>query len=209
MQRCRRLAPLLSIILFQGCCTVMNYSKHSSREIEQLARKIHPGAWAVESERPLSTLLGSCVTVCLYDPQARIGGMNHFMLPNIRRVADAEVDSLLAGDFAMATLLNAMLLRGAKQPRLQAKAFGGGTIISSSGPAMDIGRRNIAFTREWLDRAGIPLLASDFLGPWSRKILFLPGTGDVFCRRMVTNMTTAEIIAREELAFAETLAYPP
>jgi chemotaxis protein CheD len=186
----------------------MNYSKLPSREIEQLARKIHPGAWAVESELPIATLLGSCVAVCLYDPQARIGGMNHFMLPNIRRAADAEGDSLLAGDFAMVTLLNAMLLRGAKRPCLQAKAFGGGTIISTSGPSMDIGRRNISFAREWLDREGIPLLASDFLGPWSRKILFLPGTGDVFCRRMVTSMTTAEVIAREEQAFAETLAYP-
>ena len=46
----------------------MDYSKLPSREIERLARNIHPGAWAIEPERPLSTLLGSCVAVYLYDP---------------------------------------------------------------------------------------------------------------------------------------------
>ena len=64
-------------------------------------------------------------------------------------------------------------------------------------------------TKEWLDRENIPLLASDFLGPWSRKVLFLPNSGDVFCRRMVTNMATAETIAREEQSYAATLAQKP
>jgi len=183
----------------------MDYSKLPSREIERLARNIHPGAWAIEPERPLSTLLGSCVAVCLYDPQARVGGLNHFMLPSFRRSNNDDVDTLLSGSFAMESLLNALLQKGAKKMRLQAKAFGGGTIINTSGDALSIGLRNANFTREWLDREGIPLLASDFLGPWSRKVLFLPNTGDAFSRRMVTNMATTEVIAREERAYAETL----
>lgn len=184
----------------------MDYSKLSTQELERLARSIHPGAWAIEPERPLSTLLGSCVAVCLFDPQTRMGGLNHFMLPNIRRSSHHdEVDTLLSGDYAMESLLNALLVKGAKKPRLQAKAFGGGTIINTDGPLMSIGQRNASFTKEWLDREGIPLLASDFLGPWSRKLLFLPATGDVFCRRMVTNMATADVIAREEKSYAETL----
>lgn len=187
----------------------MDYSKLPSQEIERLARTIHPGAWAIEPERPLSTLLGSCVAVCLFDPQSRVGGLNHFMLPNIRRSSHDEVDSLLSGDYAMEALLNALLARGAKKLRLQAKAFGGGTIINAEGPLMSIGERNASFTKEWLDREGIPLLAADFLGPWSRKVLFLPMTGDVFCRRMVTNMATAEVIAREEASYAATLAQKP
>jgi len=187
----------------------MDYSKLPSQEIERLARSIHPGAWAIEPERPLSTLLGSCVAVCLFDPQARIGGLNHFMLPNIRRSSHDDVDSLLSGDFAMEALLNALLQKGAKKVRLQAKAFGGGTIINTAGQSMSIGLRNSEFTKEWLDREGIPLLASDFLGPWSRKVLFLPNSGDVFCRRMVTNMATAEVIAREERSYADTLIQKP
>lgn len=187
----------------------MDYSQLPSHEIERLARNIHPGAWAVESERPLSTLLGSCVAVCLFDPQAHIGGLNHFMLPSMQRSHHDEVDSLLAGDFAMEALLNALLQRGAKKVRLQAKAFGGGTIIDTAGAAYSIGARNATFTREWLQREGIPLLSSDFLGPWSRKILFVPNTGDAYCRRMVTNMAATEVIAREEKAYAETLVRKP
>jgi len=183
----------------------MDYSKLPSREIERQARTIHPGAWAIEPERPLSTLLGSCVAVCLFDPQTRVGGLNHFMLPDIRRSHHDDVDSLLSGSFAMESLLNALLQKGARKARLQAKAFGGGTIIDTSGPDMSIGQRNTRFTKEWLDRENIPLLASDFLGPWSRKLLFLPNTGDAYCRRMVTNMATAEVISREEQAYAETL----
>ena len=183
----------------------MDYHKLSPLELERQARSIHPGAWAIEPAQPLSTLLGSCVAVCLFDPQSRVGGLNHFMLPNIRRSSHDEVDSLLSGDYAMESLLNALLSRGAKKPRLQAKAFGGGTIINTEGPLMSIGQRNASFTKEWLGREGIPLLASDFLGPWSRKVLFLPATGDAYCRRMVTNMATAVVIAREEKSYADTL----
>ena len=182
----------------------MDYSKLPSKEIERLARTIHPGAWAIEPERPLATLLGSCVAVCLFDPQARVGGLNHFMLPNIRRGNNDDVDTLLSGAYAMESLLNALLQKGAKKMRLQAKAFGGGTIIDTS-DARTIGMRNADFAKEWLQRESIPLLSSDFLGPWSRKVLFLPTTGDAFSRRMVTNMATAEVIAREERAYAATL----
>lgn len=187
----------------------MDPSLLPTQEIERLARVIHPGAWAIEPERPLSTLLGSCVAVCLFDPQARVGGLNHFMLPSIRRGSNDDVDTLLSGAYAMESLLNALLQRGARKARLQAKAFGGGTIINTSGPSMSIGVRNAEFAKEWLAREGIPLLAADFLGPWSRKVLFLPTTGDAFCRRMVTNMATAETIAREEQSYAATLAQKP
>jgi chemotaxis protein CheD len=184
----------------------MDYSQLPSKEIERLSRNIHPGAWAIEVERPLSTLLGSCVAVCLFDPKMKIGGINHFMLPNMARGKNNDVDSLLSGDYAMESLLNAMLNKGAKKAQLQAKAFGGGTIIETS---LSIGMRNASFTKEWLAREGIPLISSDFLGPWSRKVLFLPGTGDVFCRRLVTNMVTATEIDREERAYAATLVKKP
>jgi chemotaxis protein CheD len=184
----------------------MDYSQLPSKEIERLSRNIHPGAWAIEVERPLSTLLGSCVAVCLFDPKMKIGGINHFMLPNMARGKNNDVDSLLSGDYAMESLLNALLNKGAKKAQLQAKAFGGGTIIETS---LSIGMRNASFTKEWLSREGIPLVSSDFLGPWSRKVLFLPGTGDVFCRRLVTNMVAAAEIDREERAYAEKLIQKP
>ena len=183
----------------------MDYASLPPREIERHARNIHPGAWAVEDRLPLSTLLGSCVAVCLFDPQLKIGGLNHFMLPDMGRTKNGDVDSLLSGNFAMEALLNALLGRGAKKPRLQAKAFGGGTIIDAGEGTPSIGMRNAGFAKEWLAREGIQLISSDFLGPWSRKVIFLPSCGEVFCKRMMTNMATADVIAREERAYAETL----
>jgi hypothetical protein len=78
-----------------------------------LARNVNPGGWAIESERPIATLLGSCVAVCLWDPALRIGGLNHFMLPRYEKSANHDLDVLLCGNFCMEALLNGMIGRGA------------------------------------------------------------------------------------------------
>ena len=187
----------------------MDYANLPAKELERYARNVQPGAWVVDSEKPLSTLLGSCVAVCLFDPLMKIGGINHFMLPEMGRNKNSDVDSLLSGSYAMEALLNALLIKGAKKIRLQAKAFGGGTIIDTDGGSLSIGMRNANFAKEWLVREGIPLRSSDFLGPWSRKIVFLPFNGEAFCKRLVTNMAKAEVIAREERAYSETLKQKP
>ena len=187
----------------------MDYANLPAKELERYARNVQPGAGVGDSEKPLSTLLGSCVAVCLFDPLMKIGGINHFMLPEMGRSKNSDVDSLLSGSYAMEALLNALLIKGAKKIRLQAKAFGGGTIIDTDGGSLSIGMRNANFAKEWLVREGIPLRSSDFLGPWSRKIVFLPFNGEAFCKRLVTNMAKAEVIAREERAYSETLKQKP
>lgn len=184
----------------------MDYSKLPSKEIERLALNVAPGAWAVERERPLSTLLGSCVAVCLFDPKLRIGGMNHFLLPSRTSAANADTDIILNGDYAMEVLVNGLLDKGAGKARLVAKAFGGGTIVSSI--RMAIGERNASFAHEWLDREGIPLVASDFSGPWSRKVVFVPNSGDAFCRRIPTTQAAAAEVARAEQEYERSLALP-
>jgi chemotaxis protein CheD len=187
----------------------LDYARLPVKEIERYARVVQPGAWLVDSDKPMATLLGSCVAVCLFDPLLKIGGINHFMLPEMGRRKNGDVDSLLSGNFAMETLLNALLVKGAKKVRLQAKAFGGGTIIDTDGDSPSIGLRNANFAKEWLAREGIALCSSDFLGPWSRKIVFLPFNGEAFCKRLVTTMANAEVIAREERAYAQTLRQKP
>lgn len=187
----------------------MDYARLPVKDIERYARNVQPGAWLIDSDKPLSTLLGSCVAVCLFDPLLKMGGINHFMLPDMGRSRHGDIDSLLSGNFAMEALLNGLLGKGAKKVRLQAKAFGGGTIIDTDRSALSIGMRNANFAKEWLEREGIPLLSSDFLGPWTRKIIFLPSSGEAFCKRLVTNMANAEVVAREERAYAETLLQKP
>lgn len=185
---------------------MIDYTSLPSREIERLSRNIKPGEWALERQRPISTLLGSCVAVCLIDTGLPLAGMNHFMLPNMKKGAHADEDMLLAGDACMEALLNAMLGQGAAKHRIKAKAFGGGSVIDANLPkALSIGKRNADFTREWLDRENIPLIASDFLGPWSRKVLLVPVSGDAYCRRVTSSQLNTDALRREELAYAESL----
>ncbi len=178
----------------------------SGKDLERIARNINPGGWAIETERPIATLLGSCVAVCLFDPKLKLGGMNHFLLPSRTRAAEADTDVILNGDWAMEVLVNGLLDKGAAKTRLIAKAFGGGTIVSSI--RMAIGQRNAEFAHEWLQREGIPLVASDFSGPWSRKVIFLPQNGDAFCRRMPTTQADATAVVKAELDYESSLAAP-
>ena len=87
--------------------------EHDPKDLERRARNINPGGWAVETERPITTLLGSCVAVCLYDPKLRLAGMNHFLLPSRAKTAGDDTDVILAGDYSMEVLLNTMLAKGA------------------------------------------------------------------------------------------------
>lgn len=174
----------------------------TGKDFERIAKNINPGGWAIESERPISTLLGSCVAVCLFDPKLKLGGMNHFLLPTTS-TANTDIDTILNGDYSMEVLVNGLLAKGAKKSRLVAKAFGGGTIISSI--RMAIGERNAAFANEWLSREEIPLIASDFNGPWSRKIVFVPQSGDAFCRRIPTTQANAADVARAEQEYERTM----
>lgn len=175
------------------------------RELERIAHSIGPGGWAVETQRPIATLLGSCVAVCLWDPVLKIGGMNHFMLPRSgKQHTRPDIDTLLCGDYAMEALLNAMIGRGAKRNRLQAKAFGGGAVVPGL-THTHIGEQNVTFARDWLARENIPLAASDFLGRWSRKVILDPQTGDAFCRR--GEEVSSSLIQAEE-RYGRTLEKP-
>lgn len=185
---------------------MLNAIELDPRALERAARCINPGGWAVETERPISTLLGSCVAVCLYDPKFRLAGMNHFLLPSRKQTQHDDVDVILSGDYSMEVLLNLMLSKGARKDRIVAKAFGGGTIVTSI--RMAIGQRNAEFAKEWLDREGIRLVASDFGGAWSRKVLLVPDTGDAFCRRMPTNQDIVARVVEEEQKYQETLVKP-
>ena len=178
----------------------------SAIDMERSALNINPGGWAVDHARPIATLLGSCVAVCLYDPKLRIGGMNHFLLPSRSKGDHADTDVVLAGDFAMEVLVNAMLGKGAQKSRIVAKAFGGGTIVTSI--KMPIGARNAAFAKDWLEREGISLIGSDLGGPWARKVVWATATGDAFCRRIPVSQTGAEAVVKAELDYEQTLVAP-
>jgi chemotaxis protein CheD len=155
---------------------------------------LHPGEYRVASEPVLmSTLLGSCVAVCLYDPVKRIMGMNHFLLANERYPRGAGLLASEAGRYglqAMELLINALLRLGARRASLQAKAFGGGNVLAVHRGEADgffaVGEVNTRFVREFLRQDGIPLVAEDLGGTQGRQIHFDGSDYAVYLRRIGT-----------------------
>src|SRR5205823_9848306 len=121
------------------------------------AVKILPGEYFVHHEDMLiMTTLGSCIAACLWDRNARIGGMNHFMLP------EGAGDSGRYGSYAMELLINEMMKRGASRGSMEAKVFGGGQVFSGMS-TMNVGERNTRFVIEYLKTERIPILSKDVL----------------------------------------------
>lgn len=139
----------------------------------------------VSSDRScvLTAILGSCIAACLYDPDARIGGMNHFLLAE-RGGGALEAGSLQRyGVHAMEMLIDAMLSRGAQRHRLRARLYGGATMHSGF---RDIGGTNSRFARQFLRDERILLVAEDVGGTAARRVEFRAGLG-LARRRIVTN----------------------
>lgn len=122
-------------------------------------------------ETSLSTVLGSCISVCLYDPVAAVGGMNHFLLPAGRGTDSGHIRF---GVNAMEKLINELLKCGATKQRLQAKLFGGARMSSTLN---DIGRQNAAFTHSFLADEGISIVSESVGGLLARRVIFRPTTG--------------------------------
>ncbi|WP_019956150.1 chemotaxis protein CheD [Yoonia vestfoldensis] len=119
----------------------------------------------------MSTILGSCVAVCLFDRQAKVGGMNHFLLAT---GGDANTADLKYGVNAMELLINKILRAGGDRRRLQAKIFGGARMTVH---ARDIGQSNGDFAQSFLEREGIPCLSQSLGGTLARRVQFTPTTG--------------------------------
>ncbi len=152
----------------------------------------------------ISTLLGSCVAACLFDPSTRIIGMNHFLLGNRRYARDLPVSGTEAGRYglhAMELLINEMMRLGANRKNLRAKAFGGAMIMnnpSEAGNFVCVGEVNARFVREFLANEGIPLLAEDLGGPRGRVIHFANGDFSVLVRKI--ERLRSERLARRDRA---------
>jgi chemotaxis protein CheD len=124
----------------------------------------------------VKTILGSCVAICLWDPETRIGGINHYMLPNWN---GNDLASPKYGNIAIDKLLERMFQLGARRENLKAKIFGGGELIESGPNGTLIGERNIRVARMILEEKKIPVVASSTGGRKGRKILFFTDSGEV------------------------------
>ncbi len=146
-------------------------------------RRVLPGEYYVTgNDEVIATTLGSCVAVCMRDPEAQVGGMNHFLLPEERGASDSDVGRATRyGSYAMESLINDLLKRGARRERLEIKVFGGGHILSCQA---DVGARNIRFIREFLQVENLRAAAEDLGDSFPRKVAYSPRTGVARVKRL-------------------------
>jgi chemotaxis protein CheD len=127
-------------------------------------------------EHLVSTVLGSCVSVCLWDGRMTCGGMNHFMLPLWN---GDGLPTPKYGNIAIDILFRRMLDLGCAKERLVAKVFGGSTILKTGAGLYPVGERNVSIAEELLRQQAIPIIAADTGGVQGRKILFNTRSGVV------------------------------
>lgn len=138
---------------------------------------LYPSAlFASKEPHKVTTILGSCIAICFYDPVLGIGGINHYMLPfwNGQGLASPKY-----GNIAIERLLERMQSMGSKKTNIQAKVFGGGEVIDTTVSHFNIGARNIQFAFEMLEELRIPVVAKSVGGKLGRKIEYYTATGEV------------------------------
>jgi len=173
--------------------------------------QVRPGEHSVATgDVVLTTLLGSCVSACLYDPVNQVVGMNHFLLASRKYIPENRPYLSEAGRYgvhAMELLINDMLKVGAEKRHLQAKAFGGGCVLSplknlhSEG---SVGEINTRFVRNFLEREGIPLVASYLGGTQGMLIHFFSCDHSVYVKKVGPDRSS-DIVVHEQCYQTEIL----
>ncbi len=155
----------------------------------------------------IKTLLGSCVSACIYDPETGVGGMNHFSLPGV------SDDGTCAryGAYAMELLVTEIMKKGGNRNRLRAKVFGGAKVLNIESEQLNVGAKNAAFVIQFLADEGIPIESQCLGGTRGLLVRFRPHTGQAQVKPLA-GRELSPIMAREEKFGRELLkqvAAPP
>lgn len=149
-----------------------------------LRTKIHIGeVHASATPTVVETILGSCVSVCLFDKQMKVGGMNHILLPGKADLGNFD-GAARYGINAMEMLINKLMKHGANRKSLQAKIFGGAHIIQSLQLDNSPGLKNVSFVEKFMEIEGIPIVSRDTGGVNARRVHFHTHSGDVYLKTL-------------------------
>jgi chemotaxis protein CheD len=177
--------------------------RYFDREFQVDAVKILPGQYHAARTGAITTVLGSCVSTCLWDPVERVGGMNHFMLPgDTASPGSPWAASARFGVYAMELVINEMIHQGADRRRLVAKVFGGAQLLAGF-DRLDVGAKNSEFVLEFLRVEGIRVLAQDLLDVCPRKVHFFVDSGKVQVKRL--SVAPSEPVQRREREYLRRL----
>ncbi|MBW1988141.1 MAG: chemotaxis protein CheD [Deltaproteobacteria bacterium] len=159
---------------------------HSARKLSNNPNevRIHIGEYFASAEPAvIQTVVGSCVAVCLHDPVARVGGMNHILVPGKADLFSLSAEACYAVN-SMELLINSVLNAGGSRHRLKAKVFGGARMLAVESVRSDLGAQNVRFVLEFLGTESIPVLAKDLGGNMARQIHFHTQPGDVYVKKV-------------------------
>lgn len=154
------------------------------------------------------TVLGSCISACIRDPVAGVGGMNHFMLPEPKgRDGSAWGEPTRYGSFAMESLINGILKRGGLRSRLEVKLFGAGKIYEGK---IDVGANNAAWVTQYLQSEGLAVVKADLGDMFPRKVYYFTDSGRVLMKKIerLKNRTIAEREAEYSVRFVQRKEQP-
>lgn len=155
------------------------------------AVKVLPGEYFVSNEDlVIMTVLGSCIAACMWDGPAKVGGMNHFMLPEGEGMGGFG----RYGSYAMELLINEMLKMGARRETMQAKIFGGAAVMAGF-TTMNVGERNTKFVKDYLAMERIPVVSQDVMDVQPRKVCFFPVTGKALVKRLAIAHPESIVVA--------------
>lgn len=163
-------------------------------KINAMVLNVLPGQFATSSKEDevLATILGSCVSACVRDPVAKIGGLNHFLLA--KPTNELTSSSNRYGSFAMEQLINTLLKMGSSRQNLEFKLFGGADLFQNS---FKVGTNNVDFVHRYLRDEGFRVTAEDLGGMRPRRIFYWPTTGRVI-RHMVAPIENDLVKTMEE-----------
>lgn len=148
----------------------------------------------IVSNKPtlVKTVLGSCVSVCLFDKENGVGGINHFMLPYWQ---GNELASPKFGNVAMKKLLEKAIYLGADIKYLKAKIFGGAEVLNYQNCHFKIGSKNLEIAKSFLRESEIPIISSDTGGNYGRKITFNTESGEVYSKKIDPSIEPIKMIS--------------
>jgi chemotaxis protein CheD len=168
-----------------GVCCLKPRDRFFERDMNRINVSISDMKFSTKPEDVLVThSLGSCVGVAAYDPQTRVGGLIHCLLPQMRGGSGKDITNpYMYVSSGVPTMIRMLLTKGAKRDRLILKAAGGGHMMTSN-RLFDVGQQNSDFLHRLLAHNHIRLQAKDFGGTLPRTMYFYLDTGRVMVKSL-------------------------
>ncbi|HAK45014.1 MAG TPA: chemoreceptor glutamine deamidase CheD [Spirochaeta sp.] len=172
--------------------------KYFDNKLKKDSVNLAPGEFFVSGDDiVINTVLGSCVSVALYDSERKIAGLNHFMLAEAKLRTESEniFNVERYGLNAMESLMTGLIKLGSSGKCLQAKIFGGSAVLETRGGGqMEIGADNISFAEKFLKAENIPVINRDTGGVRARRIYLYPQSFRILLRRVKPNVELRDLM---------------